>query len=155
MATTQKAISLARDLAEEIQKRLPTMTVATSFDSDGNPLVSVDDGSPASGEASALIKVRPIDWPLAKDALGLASQVYTPHVIQLATEANYAATTDNVADNLTRAQLLAILGPCLQKGCRVEWYEETYGTPPAASTITGSKLKASYENLYYPMVQSQ
>lgn len=155
MATTQKAIRIAQALQEEIAKRLSTKTVSFGFDTDGHPYVTMNDGSAASGEANVYIKVRPFVWGVVTDVLGSAQQVYSPHVIQFCTEANYAATTDNVADNLTRAQLLACLAPCILKGCKLEWYQESYGTAPTSSTIDSSKLVASFDDLSYPMVGAQ
>jgi hypothetical protein len=57
---------------------------------------------------------------------------------------------------LTRQQLLHVLGPVILLGAKVEWWEEANGAAPAATTFdTGSKLKATFENLYHPMTMSQ
>lgn len=153
MATTHKAISMARDLADALRKRLPSKTVTESFDTDGSPLIAIDDGSPATGEENVLLKVRPLDWPLAKDVLGLAQTVFTPHVIQMATEAE--ADADASVIILSRQTLLHVLGEVLGKGCKVEWYESANTVVPVAGTFIAGNLKASYDSLYWPMVSGQ
>ncbi len=155
MATTKKAVELARYIEEEIKLRLPALAVTFSFDDDENPLVQVGDGG--AGDAGGLFKVMPISWPLAKDSLGNTAYSVGPHKIMFASEANYAATSDNIADINTTAQLLPLIAVALSKGCRFEWWQEASGTPPAITTFdTASKLKAVFEaSLQYPMVQSQ
>lgn len=143
MATSAKAIALARSIASELRLRQSALAVAESFDSDGSPLVKLGTGS--IGAAGGLIKVRPQDWPLAKDILGLTASIYSPHVIQLVTEANYEGATDNVLDINTPAVLLLLLGEALSKGCRVEWYQSANGNAPDASDITSGNLKASWD----------
>lgn len=154
MANSYKAIGMARSLNDVLSKRLPTLNVRESFDTDGNPLILV--GAGTAGQANAVIKVKAISWPLAKDILGLDSTVYVPHVVQLCTEANFAGTTDNVADTLNPQQLLDILTEVTKLGSKVEWYQTASGTAPTAAGITGSNLKASIDpNLYWPMIASQ
>ena len=77
--------------------------------------------------------VMPFDWPLVKTSLGLTQDVYTPHVMRVAFEANYAATNDNIADVNTWAHMLPIIGAALAKGTKVEVYVETNGTRGAES----------------------
>ena len=153
-----KAIAMAHELADKLKLRFSTLTVAESFDSDGFPLITIDDGAPATGEASMIVKVMPIDWPLAKDILGNAANIYTPHKILLGTESNFAGTTDNVADYLTRQQLLNIVGEIVLRGTAVEWYETAAGTAPTiANTIfAAAKLKASWiPDMYNGMTNQQ
>lgn len=162
MATTQKAFDLARDIAAELTLRLPTMIVTSLTHSDGHPYITVtEDASPASGEGVVIIKVRPMDWPLAKDVLGNTAQVFVPTVIQVCTEKNYAGATDNVPDNLTLSGytseqvLLPVLGTVLSKGCVTEWYVTNYGTVPAIAEITSANLKATYKDLYWDFKKAQ
>lgn len=151
MSTSHKAIALARELADTLKKRLSTLAFSEGFDTDGAPLIIIGDG--VAGDANAVIKVNTINWPLAKDVLGLNQTVFTPHVIQVATEANPAGGAG--ADPLSPQQLLSIWGDVLLKGTRAEWYQSTSGVAPTASTYgTPSNLKASYDNLYYPMTSS-
>jgi hypothetical protein len=152
LATTQKALELAAYLAEEFKLRFPTKTITESFDTDGSPLVAVDDGTPAAGEQSVLVKVRPVEWSLAKDVLGNTATIFTPHVIQIATEASATANVSIV----TVLNLLPVLMACTLKGTKVEFYLETNTTAPSASTFAASKLKvAFYPHAQYPMVNDQ
>jgi hypothetical protein len=149
MATTAKARQISGRLAEVLRVRT-TLALAEGIGTSGDPTINIGAGS--VGGANAFIRVIPLAVPLAKDSLGLTQQGYAQHVVQLATEANEAGTTDNIVDNLSRAQLSAILGEAIQMGCNVEWYEEAKGTAPIETTITGSKLKATFNaNAYYPL----
>jgi len=149
MSSTAKADIIANVLKEEIALRLPLLTIALAYDSDSAPYLRVGSASP--GDAGALIKVMPVAWPLAKDVLGNASAlVYGPHVIQFGTEANFAGTTDNVADTNTTHQLMQLLGPCIASGCKVEWYESAYGDTPDLADLVASNLKSTFQSLKNP-----
>lgn len=153
MSTTQKALSLSEALYEEYRFRLSALTITKSFDSDGSPYISIGSGTP--GEANAIVKTAPLPWTTAKDIFGNSANQYTPHVIQIVTETNYASTSDNIADALTTAQLLAVLAPALMKGCKLEWYQSSYGDSPDLDDITAAKLKATYEtSLQHPLTTS-
>lgn len=160
MATTQKAIELAHELADKLKKRI-SLAVAESFDSNGHPLIQVGEGT--DNAEGAVVRIKPIDWALAKDILGLASQVYTPHVIQICVESSDNGNGDSVEalGYNTWANLLPLLGQCLETGCKVEVYAVANDTgvtnimADIAASFGSSNLKASYDNLYYPMVNSQ
>lgn len=151
MATTEKARMIALRLADELKLRVfPALAFAETTGTAGDPVINI--GTGADRSASATIRVVPFPAPLAKDILGLTSPQVALHVVQLATEANFAGTTDNIADNLTRQQLMNILGPCVGTGCKVEWYEEADGTGPSETTIDPTKLKAEFTpNPYFPL----
>lgn len=136
-----KAYELAAELQDELAKRLPTLAVVLGQDTNGDPTIAVGAGTP--GGKNAFIRVKAIDWP-GTDALGLTQTVFTPHVIQIATEANYAGTTDNVADVLTPTELLPLLLTIGARGTAVEWYVETNGTAPVVGSLTSTKLSASF-----------
>lgn len=155
MATTKKALAMADELISDLNQRQSALTVSLSYDTDSNPLVKVGTGT--AGQPGALIKVMPISWPLAKDILGLTAEIFTPHVIRLNVEANFAGTTDNVADINTWAQQLLLVAAVVSKGARVEVYLSANGTAPNATDInTATLMVASYEsNAQYPMVSSQ
>jgi hypothetical protein len=163
VANSYKAQAIAHELADKLKTR-QALPVTESFDTDGNPLISLGDG--ASGDANFVIKVAAVDWPLPQDILGLAQNVYTPHTIAVATEADYAGTVDNIADPTTRAQLLPVIGQCLAMGCETRWYESAAGTAPTAGTITAgassgaafgtTHLKATYAPDHYrPLISQQ
>lgn len=151
---TKKAHVIAADIAAELKLRLASLTITESVDTDQSPLVKV--GTGASGAKGCLIKVVPQDWPLAKDILGLTANVFAPHKIQLVFEANFAGTTDNVADNNSWVEKLAILGVVVLKGTRVEIYESPYGATVGAEDIVAGNLKATFDgSLQYGMLSNQ
>src|SRR3954470_4450865 len=122
MAVSYKAIALSNSVLDKLKARLNgSLTAVQSFDTDGYPLINIGPGT--AGSASFLIKIAAASWPKGLDALGLAQNVFTPHIIQLATEADYAGATDNVADPTTRAQLGLVLGQLFGMGCQLDWYE--------------------------------
>lgn len=150
MATTYKAQALAKELADRIKARLNgALTLAQGFDTDQNPYISI--GAGVAGQPNAIIKVMPVDWPLAQDVLGLTASQYTPHKI--------AFVTETVATNgsyLTAPQQILLLGQILLMGSKVEWYKSSNGDSPDLDDITAAKLIASFEpDLYYPMISSQ
>lgn len=153
MATSAKSLRLAAELADELAKRLAALGVVSSISaSSGFPLIQV--GTSGAGNPGGLIRVRPVDWSLTPNIIGSVNEVYTPHVIQLVTEANPSLGAG--ADVNTPAQLLAMLGACLYRGTRVEWWNSASGVAPTETTLgTGTNLKASYESLYYPMTSTQ
>ena len=152
MSTTAKALAIANDLASELKQRQTALAVAQSFDTDGNPLIQV--GAGTAGSKGGLIKVKPIDMPWAKDILGNAAEVYTPHVIQLGLEANPAGGAGaDVNDRGTSLLLYAILAT---RGTRVEVYESANGTAPTSATLVSANLKGSYDaSVQFPMISSQ
>ncbi len=149
---TKKAHAIAADIASELTLRLPALVITEAVDSDLLPLVKVGDGS--AGSASAVIKVIPQDWPLAKDILGLTATIFTPHKIQVVLEANPAGGAG--ADHLTWAQRLPILGVVLGKGTCVEIYEGAAGATIEAGDITSGNLKATFDgSLVHGMLSNQ
>lgn len=156
MANSYKAVALARELANKLYQRLPrTFVISQLFDTtDGNPYITINDGTPAAGEPNFLIKVKSVDWTTAQDVLGLNQTVYTPHVIQLVTEAD--PTGGAGADPTTRAQLLPVIGQCVLMGAILEWYESASGVAPSLSTITAGNLKSTFHpNQQYPLISAQ
>lgn len=157
MATTQKALSLALTLQSKLLARLGSVVHDVSFDSDQNPLILIDDGTPAAGESAAVIKIQPEPWPLARDVLGNAAIQYTPHVVKLCTEKD--PTGGAGADIMALQTKLSILAECLALGCKTEWYRTTNGTVPSASalaTLDDSAPEAAvYPDLYNPMTSQQ
>jgi len=149
MATSFKAQSIAHELADRLKAR--GIVLVESFDTDSNPLITIGDG--VAGHQNALVKVLPLNWPLAKDVLGNTAFQYTPHVVQLGTETD-AGGSSSV---LTIANLMPILQQSGDMGCRVEWYESANGVAPTAAILgDATKLKASYDpDLYHPVINGQ
>lgn len=150
-----KALELSLELSDRLRKRVSDYgQILDGFDSSGNPTIELDDATPATTEDAVFIKVRPRDWSLTKDVLGLAQTAYTPHVIQIAVEAPPSGV--GLGRFVSIAHLFAILLTVGEFGCRAEYWEETNGTPPAVTTFdTAAKLKTSWESLYYPLLSSQ
>lgn len=155
MAASKKAQALADEMISELAQRQSALAVTKSYDTDGSPLIRV--GTGVIGAKGGLIKVTNIDWPLAKDVLGLTAEIFTPSVIKLNVEANYAGATDNVADINDWATQLLLMGICLARGARVEVYQSANGTAPNATDINDiTKRVAVYEpSAQYPMISSQ
>lgn len=151
MATTEKSRMIALKLAENIRARIGTLALAVGVGTSGDPTINIGAGS--NGGVNAFIRIIPMPQALAKDVLGLSQTGFTPHVVQLATEANNAAGSG--ADVLTRQQLANVLGPCFAVGAQFEWYEEANGTAPVETTITGSKLKATVPADMYNQLAGQ
>lgn len=147
-----KAQELAHNLASELAVRMTGLTVSESFDSNGDPVISI--GALTAGSRSAIIRVKAIDWPLAKDVLGLASTIYTPHVMQLLTEANPTAGAG--ADILTAQDVLTLLGTICKRGTLVERYATANTVAiTVAAIISGNKVAEYDAELYWNMLASQ
>lgn len=157
MATSYKAQAIAHELAAKLKERLPSTQIVTEgFSStDNNPTILINDGTPAAGEANFVLKVIPVSWPLAQDILGNAALQYTPHIVQLCTEADPTAGAG--ADPTTRAQLLPVLGQALAMGCQLDWYETTNGTVPTVALLeSGATFRATYyPDVRYPLISGQ
>ncbi len=153
-----KAIEMSAEMADKLKKRLPAMVHTSTFDVNGDPVITIaQDSTPAAGEKVIIIRTKALTFSLAKDVLGLPETVFTPHVLQICTEANFAGTTDNVADILGPIELLPIIATAGKTGCKVEWHVTANGTIPSTAAIdAGTVLKASYESeLYWGMLASQ
>lgn len=168
MATSYKSLAIAAEVADKLTKRLAPAAVAVAqlTDKNGFPLIKVGTGT--DGDPGCLIRVKPIAWELAKDVLGLDSSVYTPHVVQIATESDAGAAVGDLG--LTGWDVLApVLAECFKAGTRVECYATAANTgvgnmvtdvqtnaEGAQSTYTSSTLKATVEfDLYQQMLASQ
>lgn len=152
MSTTSKSLALSHELADIIKKRLPALAVSEGFDasSDGpHPTILV--GAGTAGSESMFVRVKPIDWSLSQNVIGQTSQVYTPNVIQIVTEANAAATLG--CGFFSLADILPLLGEILSKGTKVEWYQSANTNPVDVSDIVSGNLKASFQtSLYWGML---
>jgi hypothetical protein len=159
MATTKKALDFARDLmdvwAKEVKATLPIIT--ETFDASGNPVITLSaDVDPAHGEKVVVVLIKPYATGTATDVFGNTATAFTPHIIQVCTEMNYAATTDGVADILTPVEILPVLAEVIKKGTIVEWHQTANGTVPSEAAITaGTVLKSTYRDLYWTIQSAQ
>jgi hypothetical protein len=157
MSTTAKAGAIMRELKNKLTLQVATAMpyAVSSADSSDNPVLTLSvDATPTATHKVVVIRCQPISWS-AKDILGNASTMYTPHYIDVCTEANYAATTDGVADILTPADLLPVLAECVKTGCIVRWYVSPYNTVPATAQMTSAQLGATYSPLYFGASKAQ
>lgn len=97
MSQTKKAESLMRLLKQNLQLRLaslyPAMTFAESTDSNGNPVLSIVDGTWATTKAAAVIRIKSISTAFV-NSINLPQEVFTPHSIETVMEGN-SATPNN------------------------------------------------------------
>jgi len=150
MATSYKAIELAHQIASNLKLRLPALTITEGFDTDESPTIQV--GAGTAGSAGGFIKVRPVDWPLAKDSLGLTAPTYVPSVIQIGLEANPAGAGADINDWAT---LMALIGEAVWHNATVEIFNSANGTAPTAATLVAANLQATFDSeIQYPMTSA-
>lgn len=151
-----KSQALAHDIADELKKRLAflstTILLTEGADSNGDATISISDATPATTEKNVFIRVKALDWNLGTNAVGLTAEVFSPSIVQIATEA--VATNGTF---LSPDDLFQLLGTCLSRGARTEWWQETNGTVPTVTTFnTAAKLKSTWNpTLYGNMRASQ
>lgn len=153
MAVTQKTLDIARDLSLLAQHRLPALAFTQGFDTDSCPWFYL--GAGVDGGANILVKIAPLSFGPVNPVTGHSANVYVPHVIQIVTEANYAGSDNDVADCLTTAQILPILGDSIRSGCVVEWYNSANGDAPDLNDITPAKLAATYQPPDFSIMKCQ
>ena len=159
ITATKKALSLARVMVDNLTLRLGALStplfVAQSTDASGNPLLGIGPtateaagvlaGTGTAGHQDAVIKIVP--WPsIGSDSLGNAQNSYSPHKIQIVTE---ASATSGV-DVMTEVNKLSLLGEALRTGCTVELYQTANLTAPSPSGIVAANLVATYDMLNNP-----
>lgn len=142
MASLAKAIALAHDLAADLKLR-QALAVTEAFTSDGVPTIVVGTGS--AGDPGCRIQVAPQDWPLAKDILGSTANIYSPTVIKLGVEANAEAGGADDDDINTWAQILPILGACIQRGARLEVYTSANTDSFDDADFVAANLQATFD----------
>jgi hypothetical protein len=153
---SMKSFEMSREIADVLRKKpsLAGLAFTETTGTANDPIISIGPGTTRG--KNVVIRLTELTNPTATDSLNLTAGKYGPHVAQLATEANFAGTTDNIADNIPRQMLLDVLGEVIKRGSRVEWWEEADGTAPSETTYnTASKLKASWAfSSYWPLAGS-
>lgn len=150
---SQMAIDTIRELqdrwAKELIASFPVQVI--SADSSGNPVLTLSaDATPATGEKVAVIRCKNVVGTGMTDVLGTTQTVFSPHLLQICTEANFAGATDNVADILTPLELLPLVAGCAKRGIVVEWYQSANGTVPSTTQISSTTLKATWQpNMFH------
>ena len=148
--TSHKAVALAEELVSTLSKRLPDFTVEFDHDVvDLHPVLRLYKTAlgAVTGEAGCLIKVRPVEWPLARDVLGLTATMFVPLTLQAVFEADADDSWD---------WRLALLGELIFKGSKLEVYECEAGEFPEIDDIERANLKATFHgHIQYPMMADQ
>jgi hypothetical protein len=154
MATTQKALRFSSDLKDQLKFLLPkTWVITESFDSSGNPVVTYQqDSSWAAGEQKFVVRFIP--RPLlaeAKNALGIAQDVFAQHVVQIVMEASATAGLPVV---LAKFYAL-VLAVASHKGTRLEVFLSANTVDPSIAAITGNPTVAIEPDIYNGLTNSQ
>jgi len=129
---------LARSLAANLRKRLPTKTVTEGVNASNDPTITVNDGSPAAGEDNFFMRI--VEQPVVTgqvDGIGQTQQSYGPHRLQLAMEAT-AADAARAVPKL--AALSLVMVEVMRLGCVVETYLSANTVVPVDASITGTAL---------------
>jgi hypothetical protein len=153
MATTTKALATARELIDLWTKEVSAsfVSIVQSFDTNGNPVITLSDGGPAAGEKTVVVRIQPLATWAPKDILGLSSQMFTPHQIDICTETN-AAGTPNI---LTTVELLPVLAEIAKRGMVINWYQTPNLTVPAVAQMTAAQLSSTFSDLYWSASKAQ
>lgn len=132
MAASQKAVAIARQLAEDLALRTGLAAVA-GVDGSGNPTIAL--GTQAAGNQAAFIRIKQdYDPALEVDGIGNAQRRYTPHVIQVVLE---TSTIANVS--LMTEKNKAMLWKEVQKfGTKCDLYLSANTVGVSAAAITGA-----------------
>ena len=143
MSTSYKAQAIAAQLKADLIAR--GFSVVAGLDASSNPTLSV--GTMTTGSQNCFIRVTPMA-SINTDILGLAQNVFTPHVVQIALEESAAAGLAF----LLPGSLMKILGECSKTGVRNELYMRATGQAVAVGDITSANLLATWDmSLQYPL----
>lgn len=145
MNASYKSVALRDELASNLAVRLSSLARTKGFDSNQFPTLQV--GTGAIGSQSAFIRIKPLD-SINVDVLGLAQNVFTPHIVQLVLE--MSSVTDV---QLLTMQTLGILMPALAAiGARLEVYMSANGNAADVADITAGNLKSTFDlQVQYPL----
>lgn len=139
-----KALVFGRDIAAAVALRLPLETVVSAFSAvsgvEGAPVISV---KASGGNVDALLRIDQVSTP-AKDILGLAQNVFTPHICKLIIDSD-------LSKELHLQLLTAIGGECILHGIKLEVYTAAAATE--ANLVAGN-LKATFDSIQYPLLST-
>lgn len=136
----KSAVVIARRMAEQLRRRL-SLTVTESFDASGNPTIALSDGTPATTEQYALVRILELD-NITTNSIGAAAPSYRPHVIQVGLEADTVLTN---CSYLTIANSAVLMAELVRPGSRVEVYKVASGTLPVVADFVANKLVATID----------
>lgn len=136
---------MATRMKDQLAKRLPALTVTQDFDTSGNPVIRIDDGTPATTEQHCFIRVLELST-ITTNSIGSSAPTYRPLVVQMASEATAAVAT---VSRLTAANMAVIMAELVRPGARVELYLSASGTAADVAAITGTALATIDPDLYW------
>jgi hypothetical protein len=142
-----KAQALRDELASELAIRLPSIAQTKSFGASAECDLLLGAGTTTTD--SVFVRIKVID-SIQKDVLGLAQQVFTPHVAQVLIELN-ATGANSPGTYATRFPVLAAL---VSRGVKVELYTIANGNSVSAAGITGTPAAVYETHVQYPMMAS-
>ena len=144
----KKALVLSRELANRLTIRFAgNLLVREAFDASGNPTINIDDGTPATTEQAAFIRV--LEQPsIGLNSVGLAQDSFGPHVVQVVIEASAASAAIN---RMTQANQMRIWAEVLKLGTKLEVYHADTGAAPVVGDIVSAKLVSTVQDLYNPL----
>jgi len=148
MAATQKAVAIARQLAENLALRTGLAAVS-GVDASGNPTIAL--GTQSAGQQAAFIRVKQdYDPALEVDGVGNAQRRYTPHVIQVVLE---TSTIANVP-LMTGANQVMMWKEVEVFGTKIQLYMTANTTAVSVTGIDAANLKATVDDLWQPMLST-
>ena len=140
MATSQKAVSLMRNIKEQIKRRLSSYTFTDGLDSDGNPLLLVSaDSSPATTEQVALIRVKPVALVFT-NSIGNTQENMSPHNIEICLEADSSLTATARMTEVNQAIIKSVL---YKQGGINRSYLLASGSVPAIADVATQMVAAN------------
>lgn len=145
---SSKAQIHADALVQSIKQRTG-LAVVKSYDTDGQPLLSV--GTIGAGSDGCLIKLQ-AEVSIQKNSIGQTQEVFGPHRIAVIFEDVSGAG----AKPMTDAHKFLVTGELCFQGMAVDVYVRANGGAPVVGDITAGNLKASFSpDIYFPLTNQQ
>jgi len=148
-ANLAKAFALSRELSDRFTvmfREAPALSISQSLDTLGNPVISINDGTPAAGEQNMVLRIVEMAG-ITNNSVGLAQPSYGPHIAQLVME---SSATPGVAVVLSVHQM-RVMSMLSKFGLRLELYLRANGAIPAVADITTGNLVTTITDLYFKM----
>lgn len=146
MANSYKAIVLRDVLMSDLAITLSGLARTKGFGAAAqDPTIQI--GTGAAGSQSAFIRIKQLA-SINTDVLGLAQNVFTPHVIQVGLEASTVANCPLLTiDNMT-----VLMGELMKMGVRMEVYLTANTVAPIEGSLVAGNLKATFNtHVQYPL----
>ena len=145
--SVKKAEALMRSLKEKLAFRFPGFILAESKDANENPVLSISDGTPATGEQNAVIRIKPIDAH-GVNVLGMAQEMFSPHQLQIAVEESALIAG---ASFLSAANSAKIISEAAKTGVKVELYMRATGAIPTTADMIAANKIAEIDDIQWQL----